>query len=157
MNQIVKTPAPSPRIEQERQQRRRREDTGMGRRRNLSVTTKMDPNYSYRWVNDDPGRMHSLTVQDDWELVPLDGPREAKDMSLGTGHERIADRYTGKKTILLRKPRDYYVADKAKEQAEIDETEKSIKRGETRSPDGLSGPKAYVPAGAINIQDGRRS
>ncbi|MBK8161564.1 MAG: hypothetical protein IPK59_23405 [Rhodospirillaceae bacterium] len=156
MNQIVNERPQSARQQVERQQRRRREDLGPGRRRNLSVSFEKDPNYTYRWVNDEPGRVHALTVTDDWEVVTGDGNREAKDKALGSGVERIVDR-RGRKAVLLRKLKHYYVEDKAKEQAEIDETEKSIKRGEARSPEGLSGPAAYVPAGGISISNGGRS
>lgn len=150
MNQIVK---PSPRIEAERQQRRRREDTGLSRRRNLAVSGEMDPNFTYRWVNDDPGRMHALTVADDWEVVVTDqkGPR---DVNLGTGAERIVDRRTGKRAVLLRKRKDYYVDDKRKEQAQIDETEKSIKRGQLKSETGQPEVGGYVPQGAISVSHG---
>ena len=155
MNQIVDRPQ-SNRQQAERQPRRRREDLGPGRRRNLGVSQEKDPNFVYRWVNDTPGRLHALTVNDDWEVVTNDGIREAKDKAVGTGVERVVDR-RGTKSVLLRKPKHYYVEDKAKEQAEIDETEKSIKRGESRSPEGLSGPAAYVPAGGIAINNGGRS
>jgi len=150
MNQIIKQP--SPRIEAERQQRRRREDTGLSRRRNLAITGEMDPNFTYRWVNDEPGRMHALTVADDWEVVTFDqkGP---KDVSVGTGAERIVDRRTGKRAILLRKRKDYYVGDKAKEQAMIDDTEKSIKRGQLKSESGTPEAGGYVPQ-AISVSHG---
>ncbi len=156
MNQIVNDRPHSNRQQAERQQRRRREELGQGRRRNLGLSMEKDPNFTYRWVNDEPGRIHALTVNDDWEVVAGDGNREAKDKALGTGVERIVDR-RGRKAVLLRKPKHYYVEDKAKEQAQIDETEKSIKRGESRSPEGLSGPAAYVPAGGISINAGGRT
>lgn len=150
MNQMIK---PSPRIEGERQLRRRREDTGLSRRRNLAIVGEQDPNFVYRWVNDEPGRLHALTVADDWEVVASDqkGP---KDVSLGTGSERIVDRRTGKRAILLRKRKDYYVSDKAKEQAMIDDTEKSIKRGQLKSETGQPEAGGYVPQGAISVSHG---
>jgi hypothetical protein len=156
---IVDRPKQSPRIEQERAKRRRRDDMGTGRLRNLAISGTMDLNYAYRWINDEPGRVYRLTQDDDWERVTLDmlgHEGDSKDKALGAGVERIVDRATGKRAILVRKLKEYVETDKAKEQASIDELEGAIKRGETRSPEGLSGPHAYVPSGGIVIQDGRR-
>lgn len=149
------------RAENERASRRRREDVTTNRMRNLSVDGDMDSAYEYRWINDTPGRVHNLTVRDDWDVVTSEmlGARHEKDKGVGSGVERIVDKGTGGKAILVRKLRDYYVKDKAKEQAFIDETDAAMKRGEVRSPEGLRESEAvasYVPQGGINIQDGRR-
>jgi hypothetical protein len=152
---------PRPRIEEERARRRRREDITTGRLRNLAVEGDMDPRYEYRWINDDPGRVHRLTVRDDWETVTSDqlGIRHDKDKGVGSGVERVVGKSDGKRGILVRKPKDYYIGDKLKEQSMLDETDAAMKRGETSSPDGLreiEGGKGYVPSGGIIIQDGRR-
>ena len=162
MNQIVRNtpPASSPRIEEERSRRRRREETGLGRMRNLAVSGDMDPANTYRWINDDPGRVHNLTKRDDWDLVTEGdlGERDAKDKGLGSSTvERIVDKVTGKRAVLVRKLKTHYVADKAKEQAQIDDLDATMRRGGSKSPEGLSGPAAYVPQGGIVIQDGRKS
>lgn len=135
---------------------------GDGRLRNLSVSGHLDPNYEYRWINADPGRVHALTVNDDWDVVTYamtgETPSE-KDKGAGSGIERIADKATGNRTILVRKPREYYTADKAKEQAQLDEFDAALKRGESKDPNSLqaSDPaKTYVPRGGIVIQDGRK-
>lgn len=163
MNAIAER-ARTPRMDIERSKRRRRDDIGVGRMRNLDVIGEKDPNFEYRWVNDEPGRMYQLTKADDWEVVNLGdlGEAHAKDKGVGTGIERVIDKRTGKRAVLLRKPKDYYVADKAKEQGLIDDTEKSIKRGQISTAGGvpgeaLAGPSAYVPAGGISMQVGSRS
>lgn len=159
--QVVQPQRPA-RIEQERAQRRRREDIGIGRLRNLAVDeSKLDPDYVYRWINDDPGRVQSLTVRDDWDVVTTEalGERDAKDKGVGSNVERVVDKVTGKRAVLVRKPRDYYYADKAKEQGLIDEMDAALKRGESRAEGSLQAmepSKAYVPRGGISIQDGRR-
>lgn len=160
MNQMLKNPpAPSQRIEQEREKRRRRDDMGLGRGRNLAIMGDLDPRYTYRWINDDPGRVFNLTKNDDWDLVTEGdlGERDAKDKGTGTTVERIVDKVTGKRAVLVRKLKDYYANDKQKEQAVIDDREAALKRGQSTSPEGLSGPSAYVPQGGIVITDGRRS
>lgn len=154
------------RVEQERARRRRREDMGIGRLSTLTIPKEhLDPNFEYRWINDDPGRVHALTVMDDWEKVTSGdiGESDARDKNLGTGVERIVDRSSGKRAVLVRKPKDYYVEDKAKEQVRLDELDEQIKHGQVRgTPPQSEGVSAkdmanlYVPQGAINVRDGRR-
>jgi len=160
MNEVV---VKSKRVEEERTRRRRREDLGDGRLKNLAVSGDMDPTYEYRWINDDPGRVHNLTIRDDWDRVTEDmlGLRGDKDRQVGSGVERIVDKVTGKRAILVRKPKDYYAQDKAKEQVKLDEIDTQIKSGAVPSngqQEALKpGVNAYVPAGGISIQDGRRA
>ena len=160
MNDVAVKPR---RVEEERARRRRRDDLGTGRFMNLGVSGEMDPNFVYRWINDDPGRVDRLTRYDDWDRVTEDmlGVRHDKDRQVGSGIERIADKYTGKRCILVRKRKEYVEEDRAKAQARLDELDTMIKRGEVTSGEGneprVKGVNAYVPAGGINIQDGRRS
>jgi len=152
---------PRPRVEQERARRRRRDDVSMDGQKNLSVEGHLDPNYEYRWINDDPGRVYRLTQRDDWDRVTetMLGGRDDRDKGVGAGVERIVGKSDGKKAILVRKPKEFYVEDARQKQARIDEGEAAMKRGETRSPDGLreSDPgKSYVPAGGISFKDGPR-
>lgn len=164
MNDVaVKPMRAGARVEEERAQRRRRDDMGDGRFRNLAVTGYMDPNYEYRWINDEAGRVHNLTVRDDWDLVTDEqlGAKHEKDRNVGSGVERVVDKVTGKRALLVRKPKDYVAADRAKAQAWIDGIDQMIKHGQVPTGNGgqealQPGVKAYVPAGGITIQDGRR-
>lgn len=144
------------RIEQERTQRRRREDLGIGRHDPLALDGSKDKDYVYRFVNDEPGRLHQMTVADDWDVVTTaEMGTHPKDKGVGSQIERVVDRRSGQRAILLRKRRDYYEADKAKEQGRIDEIERQIKGG--GSPGGhetlqaKEGHAAYVPQGGIRI------
>lgn len=161
MNDVAVKPVRG-RVEDERARRRRRDDLGDGRLRNLAVYGTMDPDYEYRWINDDPGRVFNLTKRDDWDVVSEDmlGERHEKDKGVGTGVERIVDRSSGKRALLVRKRKDYVLEDRAKAQRRLDELEQEIKRGVV-PPRGdeqplTSGNGGYVPAGGITIQDGRR-
>jgi hypothetical protein len=119
-------------------------------------TSKFDPAFTYRIINDEPGRIHALTVQDDWDVVThaqMGTERDAKEKGVGSSVEFVVDRQTGKKAVLVRKPLDYYKADKAKEQASITAQMADIKSGKHQGPDALAGPNAYVPTGGINIQE----
>ena len=142
------------RIDQERSQRRRRDDLGTSRHVNLSIAGDLDPNYVYRFINDTPGRVHQLTVNDDWDVVSMES-HHAKDKGVGSTIERIVDKRSGNRAILVRKPKHYYDADKAQAQAEIDETEKGMSRGEVKGAEALPKAVSYVPSGGIRITDTR--
>lgn len=153
---------PRARVEEERARRRRRDDMGTGRLNPLAVTGKKDPAYVYRWINDEPGRIHALTQDDDWDVVTADqlGDASARDKGVGTGVERIVERATGKRAVLVRKRKDYYVEDRAKQQSQIDELDAAIRNGSAASPQSLQATdpgKSYVPRGGIVIDDGRRT
>jgi len=134
-------------------ERRRREaiDGGM-RNMRLTVADK-DPAYEYRWVNDDPGRVHQLTVEDDWDVVQVPkATGDKRNVGVGTADERVVDKGTGRKAILVRKKREFYAADKAKEQKFVDQREDGLRRGNVP---GESGPQPgdlmYVPTDGIKI------
>jgi hypothetical protein len=157
------TTAPStngtrPRIDQERAARRRRDDLSMGRHDPLALEGTLDNEYAYRFVNDEPGRLHRFTVTDDWDVVTTaDMGSTAKDKGVGTNVERVVDRRSGQRAILLRKRREYYEADKAKEQGRIDDIEKQLKNGGSPGAQSLQaqeGSAAYVPQGGIRIDSG---
>ena len=139
------------RVEAEREQRRRREDMTDNRLRNLAIAGKLDPDFTYRFINDEPGRVHKLTVLDDWDVVSSsDLEASPKDKGVGSQVERIVDRRSGQRAILVRKRKDYYAADKAKEQALIDDVESSIKQGAAPGHEALR-EGGYVPQGGIRI------
>lgn len=153
----------SPRVEQERAQRRRRQDLGVGRLSNLAIAGTLDHRYVYRWINDDPGRVHQMTEMDDWDRVTAQeiGGTSEKDRQVGSHVERVVDKTTGKRGILVKKLREYYLEDKAKEQAALDDTDAAIRRGQTPTQTGQAAPadlgsSGYVPSGGIVVQDGRK-
>jgi len=150
---------PTMRQREEKAQRRRREDMGVGRLRRISVdTSKFDPKYTYRVINDDPGRVHALTKQDDWDIVTNAemGERDSKESGVGSGVEFVVDKSSGRRGVLVKKLKEYYDSDKAKEQAVVTESVAALKRGEHRGSEALNGPTAYVPEGGISIREGGR-
>lgn len=149
-----------PRAQTEQAERRRRRsdpDALTGRR--LAVdTTRLDPNYEYRWINDDPGRIEALTVHDDWDIVTdtdlkpgTDTPGSQVSTVVGTSANGA-----GKRAYLARKPKAFYQEDTAAKQRALDETDNALRRGtlansatETRAMSG----HAYVPSGGISIKE----
>lgn len=135
-----------------RQRRRRRDDFGETRNLKLAVPENLkDPAYEYRWINDtDGGRVHQMTVLDDWDIVQtkdIDGQGE------GTAVARIAGTTESNKpqrVYLVRKRKEFYEEDQRAKRERLNEVEKDIQRGPLPSS-GLSSSEAYVPAGHTNV------
>ena len=152
--EIKRGPGRPPRVEEVQKQRRRR--TGIGFERNLRLyvpADDKDPNFEYRWVNDREGRVQRL-FSEDWDIVSfVEGDKAPNASAEGTQLKRVADQHSGLKTVLMRKPKEYYRADKAAEQKLLDERDETMRVGALNSPEGLSGPDSYVPGGR-NIVNG---
>lgn len=143
--EVKRGPGRPPRVEQEQRTRRRRESLGADRNLKLHVPEdKKDPNFVYRWVNDKPGRVQQLTEGDDYDVV-------AGVTNDGTTETRVADKSSGERAVLLRKPKDFYESDKRSEQKVIDDRDEAMRRGAPPSAEGLAGPESYVPGGRNTI------
>jgi hypothetical protein len=132
----------TPRQEEVKKVRRRRESLGADRNLKLHVPEdKKDPNFVYRFVNDRPGRVQQLTQADDWDVVP--------SITAESGNEtRVADKSSGERAVLLRKPKEFYESDKLEEQKLLDARDEAMRRGAPESAEGLSSSdNAYVPGG----------
>jgi hypothetical protein len=141
------------RTEEVKTERRRRADsaTAAGLKLHVPADMKDDANFEYRWANDRPGRIHQLTVQDDWDVVSTDRPDQLTAAAEGSVMKRAVDKATGDNAVLLRKPRKYFEADRLEKQRPVDEMEKALRRGPAPSPEGISGSEAYVPGGKNTI------
>jgi hypothetical protein len=138
-----------------KQRRRRREGLGADRNLKLHVPEGLkDKNFVYRWVNDQPGRVRQLTVEDDWDVVQGMDPDPTKTTAEGTVVKRTVDKGSGHEAVLLRKPREFYEDDKAQEQKLLDARDETMRKGALNTPDGLTGPESYVPGGRNQIARG---
>lgn len=143
------------RNEQIKSERRRRKSGALeGKRRRLAVDeSKLDrENFAYRFANDEGNRIHDLTVNDDWEVVP-DRGNEVKSDSTDMGSSVSLLAGTGERgdpvrAVLLRKPKSYHDEDEAASQRQIDDREKSIASGNVPGSDTES---TYIPTDGIQI------
>lgn len=155
-------PEVSKRVKQTRQRRRRRDNgdfSAVGRKLHVDPSMK-DPNFTYRWINGDEARVQNLTVHDDWDFVTrdmLENPQmEADNADIGTRVSRPVGKDENGKAVsayLVRKPREFHEEDARKKRAAIDATVSDLRRGVVNDPQALSGDKAYVPQGGIQISD----
>lgn len=115
-----------PRQAQEHTERRRRQPGSLNRMvaSALSIPEECkDPDYHYHWVNDIRGRVQSLTVHDDYDIVTVEeleeiGQRNRADFSLnkdgfsgnGTTVSVPVER-DGTRAVLLKKRQTFYDAD----------------------------------------------
>lgn len=145
------------RAEEVQRQRRRRESLGDDRHMKLGVPEdKKDPNFTYRWFNETPGRLESKTVHDDWDIVK-ESVDPTKDNGEGTAVRRPVGVTPEGKTLyayLCKKPKDWYQEDKAKEQKLVNDIEEGLRQGEAQGAEALAGPHAYVPGGRNTIKHG---
>jgi len=144
------------RVGEVKTRRRRREGMGDERNYRLHVPESMkDPNFVYRWVNDRAGRVRQMTVEDDWDVVDtskLGGdPNPAANIAEGSVINRIGDKYTGERTVLIRKPKDYFEEDQEVKENRRKQIEAAMRRKAPDSLDGLgAADNAYVPNGGVN-------
>jgi hypothetical protein len=153
MEEMIKRgPGRPPRQVEGETQRRRRSSLDHSRNLKLHVpeSTK-DSGFEYRWIKNTPGRVSQLTKQDDYDIVTSE---EIASEGLGSAVERSASKSEGGTMVLVRKPKEFYDADKRKEQAALDALEDGMRRGSVPGGEGLNGPNAYVPGGS-NIVNGR--
>lgn len=137
--------------------RRRKGAVGQKRRKLAVNEDALDrKNFSYRFVNDTGNRVHDMTVNDDWEVVPQAGKSVKEDgTDLGSSVSTVVGKDNNGQPIrgyLLRKPLEWFEEDKAASQAALDEQMKAIKRG--RTPGGgldPDSPTTYPADGGIKI------
>lgn len=120
--------------------------------------TKLDrKTYEYRWVNDVPGRVRSMTTRD-WDLV--DEP-EAKTDGTGVGtiptqHGGIGENGRPYGMVLMRKFKDWHESDQKKRRAPLDDADKAIRRGTAHKSAGeaeLADDVTYTPGtNAVDIR-----
>ena len=141
------TDAPKRAVE-EKERRRRRDGDDATRNMRLSVKADtMDPNYAYRWLNDESGRMHQATIQDDWDVV-TDPSAKEDATGLGSGISckvGVSADGTPLTAYLARKKKVWYEADEAKKQDAHKETDETLNR------DGILLSKEVQESGAENF------
>lgn len=116
--------------------RERKERIPVSGPRDILTVSDKDPNYSYRWVKDLPGRIQRF----------LDGGYEVVNHQAQVGHKtvdsgsRLGTAVTrndaGQTLVLMRIPVEWYNEDQERKQAEIDALEDSM-RAEGGRNDGL--------------------
>lgn len=142
------------RAEEVKVRRRKRDSLGEDRNLKLHVPEEFkDKEFTYRWVNDRSGRVRQMTEMDDWDVVSSEQINEDKPAE-GTVVKRVGDKFTGENMVLLRKRKEFHSDDEKKKQDALKAVDESLRQGPPQSPDGLSGPHAYVPGGR-NIVNGK--
>ena len=102
----------------------------VGLRDPMAVTEELDPNFSYRFVRNTPGRVQKFE-EGGYELVTGDArigdPNIAKASNMGSAFS-IAAGDNSDRVYLMRIPKSYYDEDQAAKTAKVDETEQQLKQ-----------------------------
>lgn len=140
------------RAEKVRQERRRKPGQVLLSGVKLAVDqSKLDPNFTYRWVNDKGNRVQQLESAD-WDPVN----EAVKDDSDGAGtvQTKIVGTDAGKpyNAVLMRKRKDWFKEDKKEAQKPLDELDEAIRRGMNHQKDSpeLAGV-GYTPGGRNTV------
>lgn len=154
------------RAEETTARRRRRADNSAynGSYLRLEVDeAEKDPNFVYRWINDDKGKLHARTVKDDYEFVESQ-ELAASGKNLNESDKRIR-REVGKSAsgaplyaYLCRKRKEFYEEDQAAKTEGVIERRRSMVRNQTDGEGGLAADAAhaYIPSevrSAINTSE----
>lgn len=141
------------RADEVRQERRRKPGSTSMVGLKLTVDeSKLDrENYSYRWVNDQGGRMAQLR-DNDWDPAPEqavpngDGPGTVGAKVAGTDE-------SGKpfNAVLMRKRKDWFDADYKEKMAPLDEMDKAIRAGVNVSKEAALQDGVYTPDGGNKL------
>jgi len=110
-----------------------------GNRRRLHVPDEdKDPNFEYRWINDDPGRIEAAK-KGGWETVSK-GDTTVGDPDVTTGNTDLGSATSlvvgkhesgaGKRAVLMRIPREWYDEDQAAKEEVNRATDEAITRGQ---------------------------
>lgn len=125
-----------PKVDQPRAKRNKKERIPVnGNTRNILTVSNRDPDYHYRWVLNDPDRVEKL--QDAWyEVVQNDGQTKVGDRKVdttaGTSSVIEARAGGGRKYVLMRQHKEYWLEDQAAKQRQIDDTEAEMRREATK-------------------------
>jgi hypothetical protein len=122
----------SKRIEQIRAKRRERGTQNVAGYKLRVDTSKLDPRFEYRWVNEENCQLRQAeaTFCGDWEFMPnTDGVMDdGRNVEQGAKIARIADKGNGKRTILMRKPKELYQDDQRIKSEKIVKLEGQMKQ-----------------------------
>lgn len=131
-------------------ERRRRDNGSLDRLLNLRLAIppefKGDTEHEYRWINDENGRVHNLTVEDDWNICVRSDP-EASDAD--KIRRQVGTKKNGEPlyAYLVRKRKDWYDEDKrARSKANNEREDALLSRPETDDPQAAA--TMYVAPGS---------
>ena len=104
-----------------------------GGHRNILTVQNKDPNYEYRWVNDDKYGQRLQRFRDGgWEIVEDENVKVGeKTVDQGTKLSTANSRYVGGgvTAVLMRIPKEWYDADQKAKWDDLDAKEASMKQG----------------------------
>ena len=137
----------------------RKERVPFGVPQSRLTVANQDPNFVYRWVNDDGRGRIDRALAGGYEFAPSEfgqkvGTGTADGNSdVGSKVSRIVgtqENGAGMRAYLMRIPRDLYTQDQRAKQSQVDEIDKAIRRGDAHKS---GDDKRYVPSAGISLSD----
>lgn len=123
----------------------------------MEVSSK-DPNYVYRWVNDEGNRI-ARAMQGGYEMVEDSGVEVGSGVNRNTDMGGKVSQYVGTqkdgaplRAHLMRIKKEWYEEDQDAKAKKIDEKERHIKGGGIEQNEHLEQSHTYVPTEGIKIR-----
>ena len=142
-----------PRKEETKERRRNRGGGYLhGKRMGVDPSLLDFNQYAYRWINDEPGRLITMTKHDDWNVVDNKGGAVKEDSTdLGNAVSLVVGTHADgspKRAYLCLKPKTFFEEDQAAKHAELDEQLRQMRTGNDKAGASQSD---YVPTSGISI------
>lgn len=117
-----------------------------------------DPSFVYRWVNDDGRGRIDRALAGGYEFAPSVGQKVGSgsadgNSDVGSKVSRIVGTQeggAGMRAYLMRIPRELYDQDQRAKQAQVDEVDKAIRRGDAHKS---GDDKRYIPKEGTSVSD----
>lgn len=152
---------PTKRAARTKQQRRRRrdDDLGVGNGKLYVPEDAKDPNYHYRWVNDNLARPTAFNARDDYDFVSddmlQDGAMADANENEGTRVSRVVGYGPDNqpmKAYLMAKPMEFHEEDQAKKQKKVDARDEAVRRGKPTTQSEQERVTTYIPEEGIDYK-----
>ena len=156
MEEVKRGPGRPPRKETTKTERRRRVDSVQQMRMVVPIEWKEFWNdYELRWINDNKGRLHQMTKNDDWDICYHHELPDAKPVGDGGEGQPIISQAVSVggdgrafNAYLCRKRKEYFEADKKAKQDALKKQEDAMLTYKTSTGEGLNvqDDTTYVPS-----------
>lgn len=137
----------------------RKERVPFGVPQSRLTVANQEPGFIYRWVNDDGRGRLDRALAGGYEFAPtVTGQKVGSgtadgNSDVGSRVSRIVGTQeggAGMRAYLMRIKREWYIEDQRAKQAQVDEVDKAIRRGDAHKS---GDDQRYVPSAGISLSD----
>ena len=136
----------------------RKERVPFGVPQSRLTVANQDPNFVYRWINDDGRGRLDRAISGGYEFVQSEGQKVGSgaadgNSDVGSKVSRVVgtqENGSGMRAYLMRIRREWYVEDQRSKQSQVDEIDRAIRRGDAHKS---GDDNRYVPKSGISMDN----